>query len=248
MITKEPLDGWLHSSVNWNEIAGRSRRFVRQFKRYTANEQLLIQTFVNFLRFEVNFFSSKELRRIRLGGTSTSPGPPTAEARTPGLVWLTSAARDLQADQRIFGSGFYLSDLGKKLREKLFRHKVIFYCKWTSWRGRTLRSSKRKGERHCVCKCAHSLPSFAQTAELSSLCQMPVFITALLELKGLPFFPVVEIRYINVSDVYFTNQCWRMLQRERKTSNEDKEQDGDTDSLGLMCSLFFRVCLMTRIS
>lgn len=62
---------------------------------------------------------------------------------------------------------------------------------------------------------------------------MLIFITPLLKLKGLPFLPVVEIHYINISDVYFTNLC-RILQSERKTSNEDKERDGDADSPSLM--------------
>lgn len=57
MIIMEPWDGWLHFSFNSNEIPGRSRRFVRESKQYTPNEQLLIQTSVKFLRSEVSFFT-----------------------------------------------------------------------------------------------------------------------------------------------------------------------------------------------
>lgn len=64
----------------------------------------------------------------------------------------------------------------------------------------------------------------------------------------------MEIHYINVSDVYFTNLCCRTSQRESKTSNEDKEGGRDADSLSLVynSSEFFvfslNILLMTWIS
>lgn len=106
--------------------------------------------------------------------------------------------------------------------------------------------------------CPHSDSHFLNCWNKHSLCLAPDFITALLKLKGLPLFSKVEIHYINVSDVYFTNLCCRTLQRERKTSNGDKGRDGDADSLILMYYStrpfwsfflsFFNIFLMTWIS
>lgn len=57
--------------------------------------------------------------------------------------------------------------------------------------------------------------------------------SASLKLKGLPLVPVLEIHHVNVRDGQFTNLCCWMLER-KETNNEDKEGDGDTDSLSLM--------------